>query len=238
MKDAHMSTERKERKETERKENTINVAFVGDGNVGKTVFLTRHSTGDFITVYEPSTDTKIVKIPFYTNEGVVTFNCRALNTMDKSYENMDAFVVMFDLTNKSTYDHVDDYVKEIQSLDKDVPIILCGNKCDLKNREVFAKNITKHRDLNLNAYFDISAKSNYNFEKPFLSILRELMGEHVHFTRPMTDEDIEAFNAIEFAQQQFTISVQQPIDWSHAVSHQVREDFFTPEQLKILRNEE
>lgn len=38
-----------------------------------------------------------------------------------------------------------------------------------------AKAITFHRKKNLQ-YYDISAKSNYNFEKPFLWLARKLIG--------------------------------------------------------------
>ena len=47
--------------------------------------------------------------------------------------------------------------------------MLCGNKVDVKERKVKAKAIVFHRKKNLQ-YYDISAKSNYNFEKPFLSV--------------------------------------------------------------------
>ena len=56
-----------------------------------------------------------------------------------------------------------------------IPIVLCGNKVDVKDRKVKAKTITFHRKKNLQ-YFDISAKSNYNFEKPFLWLARKLTG--------------------------------------------------------------
>lgn len=39
-----------------------------------------------------------------------------------------------------------------------------------------AKQITFHRKKNLQ-YYDISAKSNYNFEKPFLWLARKITGE-------------------------------------------------------------
>jgi len=55
------------------------------------------------------------------------------------------------------------------------PIVLCGNKVDVKERKVKAKTITFHRKKNLQ-YYDISAKSNYNFEKPFLWLARKLVG--------------------------------------------------------------
>ena len=56
-----------------------------------------------------------------------------------------------------------------------VPIVLTGNKVDVKERKVKARTITFHRKKNLQ-YYDISAKSNYNFEKPFLWLARKLVG--------------------------------------------------------------
>lgn len=56
-----------------------------------------------------------------------------------------------------------------------IPIVLCGNKVDVKNRQVKAKQVTFHRKKNLQ-YYEISAKSNYNFEKPFLYLARKLVG--------------------------------------------------------------
>ena len=58
---------------------------------------------------------------------------------------------------------------------ENVPIVLAGNKVDVKERKVKAKAITFHRKKNLQ-YYDISAKSNYNFEKPFLWLARKLTG--------------------------------------------------------------
>ena len=42
--------------------------------------------------------------------------------------------------------------------------------------QVKPKDIQFHRKKNLQ-YYDISAKSNYNFEKPFLYIVRKLTGD-------------------------------------------------------------
>ena len=46
----------------------------------------------------------------------------------------------------------------------------------MKERKVKAKTITFHRKKNLQ-YYDISAKSNYYFEKPFLWLARKLVGK-------------------------------------------------------------
>jgi GTPase SAR1 family protein len=58
---------------------------------------------------------------------------------------------------------------------ENIPIVLCGNKVDVKNRQVKAKQVTFHRKKNLQ-YYELSAKSNYNFEKPFLYLARKLAG--------------------------------------------------------------
>ena len=47
---------------------------------------------------------------------------------------------------------------------------------DIKDRKVKAKSIVFHRKKNLQ-YYDISAKSNYNFEKPFLWLACKLIGD-------------------------------------------------------------
>jgi len=67
------------------------------------------------------------------------------------------------------------YVGDLVRVCENIPIVLCGNKVDVKDRKVKAKTITFHRKKNLQ-YFDISAKSNYNFEKPFLWLARKLVG--------------------------------------------------------------
>ena len=46
---------------------------------------------------------------------------------------------------------------------------------EIKDRKVKPKQIIFHRKKNLQ-YYDISAKSNYNFEKPFLWLARKLTG--------------------------------------------------------------
>merc|ERR1712029_1066989 len=64
---------------------------------------------------------------------------------------------------------------------ENIPIVLTGNKVEVKDRKVKAKQITFHRKKNLQ-YYDISAKSNYNFEKPFLWLAKKLSGENqLHF---------------------------------------------------------
>jgi GTP-binding nuclear protein Ran len=54
--------------------------------------------------------------------------------------------------------------------------VLVGNKIDVRDRKVFARHVTFHKENNMR-YFEVSAKSNYHFEMPFLSLARQLYGD-------------------------------------------------------------
>lgn len=81
---------------------------------------------------------------------------------------------MFDVTSRITYKSVPNWHRDLTRVCDNVPIVLCGNKVDIKDRKVKAKSIAFHRKKNLQ-YYDISAKSNYNFEKPFLWLARKII---------------------------------------------------------------
>ena len=83
---------------------------------------------------------------------------------------------MFDVTTRITYKNIPKWYKDLTRICDNIPIVLVGNKVDQKDRKVKARQITFHRKRNLQ-YFDISAKSNYQYEKPFLWILRTLVGD-------------------------------------------------------------
>jgi GTP-binding nuclear protein Ran len=80
---------------------------------------------------------------------------------------------MFDVCSRITYQNVPKWYKDLVRVCDSIPIVLVGNKVDVKDRKVKAKQITFHRKKNLQ-YYDISAKSNYQFEKPFVWLLRRL----------------------------------------------------------------
>ncbi len=83
---------------------------------------------------------------------------------------------MFDVTSRVTYKNVPRWYKDVTRVCDNIPLVLVGNKVDVKDRKVKAKQITFHRKRNLQ-YYDVSAKSNYQFEKPFIWILRRLSGD-------------------------------------------------------------
>ena len=85
-------------------------------------------------------------------------------------------IIMFDVCSRITYQNVPKWYKDLVRVCENIPIVLVGNKVDVKDRKVKAKQITFHRKKNLQ-YYDISAKSNYQFEKPFIWLLRRMSND-------------------------------------------------------------
>merc|ERR1712224_167959 len=85
-------------------------------------------------------------------------------------------IIMFDVTSRITYKNVPNWHRDIVRVCENIPIVLVGNKVDVKDRQVKAKNTQFHRKRNLQ-YYDLSARSNYNFEKPFLWLARRLTNQ-------------------------------------------------------------
>jgi len=156
--------------------------LVGDGGVGKTTFVKRHRTGEFEKKYVATMGVEVHPLPFSTNLGNLIFNCwdtagqeKFGGLRDGYYIGGQAAIIMFDVTARVTYKSVPLWYKDLIRVCENIPIVLCGNKVDCKDRKVKPKDIQFHRKKNLQ-YYDISAKSNYNFEKPFLYIVKKLTG--------------------------------------------------------------
>jgi GTP-binding nuclear protein Ran len=162
--------------------------LVGDGGVGKTTFVKRHLTGEFEKKYVATLGVEVHPLPFTTNRGKLKFNVWDTAGQEKFGGLRDGYyiqgqcaIVMFDVTSRITYKNVPNWHRDLTRVCENIPIVLCGNKVEIKDRKVKAKQITFHRKKNLQ-YYDISAKSNYNFEKPFLWLARKLSGDNqLHF---------------------------------------------------------
>ena len=94
--------------------------------------------------------------------------------MTKTYFNqVDAIVLVFDMTEADTFEGVLRWFKQIQEV-KECPIVILGNKCDLKD----ALNVTKD-DLDevseqiSVACFETSAHSAENVDRAFLTIIQD-----------------------------------------------------------------
>eukprot|EP00005_Dracoamoeba_jomungandri_P001858 CAMPEP_0174257464 /NCGR_PEP_ID=MMETSP0439-20130205/6596_1 /TAXON_ID=0 /ORGANISM="Stereomyxa ramosa, Strain Chinc5" /LENGTH=188 /DNA_ID=CAMNT_0015340559 /DNA_START=99 /DNA_END=661 /DNA_ORIENTATION=+ len=157
---------------------SFKLVMVGDGGVGKTTFVKRHLSGEFEKKYVPTLGVEVHPLGFTTSYGRIVFNVWDTAGQEKFGGLRDGYyiqahcgIVMFDVTSRMTYKNVPIWYRDLVRVCGSVPIVLVGNKVDVKDRQVKAKVISFHRKKNIQ-YFEISAKSNYNFDKPFLHLAR------------------------------------------------------------------
>ena len=162
---------------------TWKLLLVGDGGTGKTTFVKRHKTGEFEKKYNATQGVEVHPLDFYTNYGRIVFKVwdtagqeKLSGLRDGYYIQGQCAIIMFDVTTRMTYKNVPNWYRDIMRVCPNIPVVICGNKVDVNDRKVKARNITFHRKKNLQ-YYDISARSNYNFEKPFLYLVQRLLND-------------------------------------------------------------
>nr|QBK89605.1 MAG: Ras family GTPase [Pithovirus LCPAC001] len=158
---------------------TFKLSIIGDGATGKSSFIQKHLTYIFENEYIATMGARAQFITFKTNKGDVVFNCWDMAGQKKFsgfgqgyYINSDAALVFFDLSSKSTLDNTLYWQSKYSKVCKSTPVVLCGNKNDLKS-QVDATNIDTGK---FDGYCELSVKTGSNYKKPFLKVLKLLMG--------------------------------------------------------------
>jgi len=197
------------------------LVLVGDGGVGKTTLVKRHLTGEFEKKYIPTLGVEVNPLKFVTQYGPIIFNVWDTAGQEKFGGLRDGYyikgqcaIIMFDVTSRITYKNVPNWHRDIARVCENIPIVLVGNKVDVKDRQVKARQIQFHRKRNLQ-YYDVSARSNYNFEKPFLWLARRLthqpalnfVGQHAKAPEIHIDPEL-----VERAEKELQDAANAPID--------------------------
>lgn len=166
------------------------VVLIGDGGTGKTTFIGRHLSGKFAQQYIPTRGVDKHSLTFDTNYGQISFDlwdtaeqerCNGLG--DGYYINSDAAMIFFDTSSRSSYTNSSKWRRDVSIACPNIPIVICGNKVDIVPR------IVKHRDIDIGKdgdgeceYYDVSAKSLYNLNQPFLYLAKKLTNHNdLHF---------------------------------------------------------
>ncbi|XP_004705861.1 ras-related protein Rab-26 isoform X4 [Echinops telfairi] len=158
--------------------------LVGDSGVGKTCLLVRFKDGAFLAGTFISTvgidfrnkvldvDGTKVKLQMWDTAGQERFR----SVTHAYYRDAHALLLLYDVTNKASFDNIQDWLSEIQEhAQRDVVLMLLGNKVDSTHeREVKREDGEKLAKEYGLPFMETSAKSGLNVDLAFTAIAKEL----------------------------------------------------------------
>ena len=137
------------------------VVLVGDGGVGKTIFVKCLMDQDFDPKYIATLGVEVH--PVLDNERNIQYNIwdtagqeKFGGLRDGYYINADIAIIMYSVDNKLAAKSVDKWEKDIRDICGDIPIHIIGNKMDCKHKRIISDNtITCKNDFNKESIFTL-----------------------------------------------------------------------------------
>ncbi|MHA1111932.1 MAG: Rab family GTPase [Promethearchaeota archaeon] len=161
------------------------VIVIGDGSVGKTTLLRRYVEHQFETEYIPTVGVNILKEQIQIGDKTVNLMLWDIAgqpqfyLLHKVYYNgANGVILMFDMTNSPSFTNINNWYNELIKYGLDtVPVIMCGNKADLKAARKIIQPMahSKMEQLGIPAYFETSAKEGTNVKEAFNKIIQLMM---------------------------------------------------------------
>ncbi len=161
----------------------IKITLLGEKNVGKTSLVYRYIENKFRESYKATLGVNLLKKDMEVDGNGVSAQIWDLGGQDsfkslrKLYlEGANGALVMFDLTERKTFDKLNEWIESFKEIRGEQPIVLIGNKSDLENQrkisDIEARNYAKDNNMEL---ILTSAKTGQNVEEAFIKLTKRIL---------------------------------------------------------------
>ena len=195
--------------------NRQKIIFCGDAGVGKTSIINSIMGQKFSEEYEPSIGVdffsktvryngRLIKLQIWDTAGQEKFRSLIPNYIRGSA----IIFLIFDVSQKITYEHLNEWLNFITNIENGGLIIIVGNKIDLKDsREVNTEEAEKYCKDKKYEYFEVSAKNGTNIDNMLytslagLPVFNTINGENIpkeNIIKDLLQENMDSFRAQSF----------------------------------------
>jgi len=159
--------------------------LLGDHEVGKTSIISKYLREEFPKEYEKTFGAhKFVKKLEINGEtkkiGIFDSTAEITEYPDgiKFFTICDGIFVLYDSTKRESFNHVDNWINYIKENNKALPIILIGNKSDLKREIGEEEGRKKAKELEID-FYETSALTGENVNVVFNAMLEKVFKNDV-----------------------------------------------------------
>ncbi len=164
-------------------EYAFKILILGNAGVGKTSTTVKFAQSLFISEYKPTLGVNIVRNDYWIDDELIHFQIWDLAGQDRwrmmrkiYYSGAQGALLLFDTTRYDSFKDLDKWYKEINSYTYGIPVILVGNKIDLKDLRKVPSEIARKKAEEFGCkYIETSAKTSENIEEAFKILALELM---------------------------------------------------------------
>ena len=161
------------------------ILILGDSFVGKTNMLKRFLHDEFDLNTKETVGVEFGSKNFVMENKKDIVKAQILDTAGQEryrsvtkayYKGGKGALLVYDITRKTTFQNIDDWINDLRNNgDKDMMIILIGNKSDLEEKRQVSKEQaqTKAEQYNI-AFLETSAKSGDNINKAFTELVEQV----------------------------------------------------------------
>lgn len=163
----------------------IKVILIGESNVGKTSLVLQFTHQSFANDYRPTIGLNLLDHKFsylgnemHMNIWDIASHKHFKRTRPSYYAGSNFALLVFDLTNRASFEKVTEWRNEIRNFCGNIPVILIGNKLDLKDqRQIhFEQGLKLAKELDC-PYMETSAMNSENVEDAFFLIACQLINK-------------------------------------------------------------
>jgi Ras-related protein Rab-1A len=159
------------------------LVLIGDTGVGKSCLLLRFADDAFTESYISTigvdfrfrtlkVDGKTVKLQIWDTAGQERFR----TITSAYYRGADGIVMVYDVTSRETFDHVSDWLNEVDKYANEGTCkLLVGNKSDMDGKQVEPSEAQEYAETLQIPCIETSAKSAENVEAAFVKMASELI---------------------------------------------------------------